>query len=366
MERLRVHYRLAVGGGDSAEDLARGIALEQTVELPDGCYPPEIEQRIVGRVESVEADAPDRARAVISYPLENFGSELLQVLNLLFGNISLQSGIRVEQVEWPAALLARMPGPGHGIAGLRKLCGDAQGRPLLCAALKPLGLSAAELASICRSFALGGVDIIKDDHSLSDQPAAPFEERVPRCQEAVEQANRESGGHTVYFPNLSGDASKLDAQLALLRSTGCRGVLLAPLLAGLSTLVRLAREEELAVLAHPALAGAFFVPDHGLAPDLLLGQLFRIGGADGVIYPNVGGRFPFTAETCESIHRTLRAPLGEILPAFPVPAGGIDFERVPHWVERYGAETIFLIGGSLYRQDDLTGATRRLAETLRG
>jgi len=363
--RLRVSYSLTLAGGEDARAKARGIALEQTVELPEGCYPPRIERRSVGEIEAIDGREAGRARAVISYDPETIGNDLLQVVNLLFGNISLKTGIRVSHVAWPESLLDRFDGPRLGIDGLRKLCGNPQGRPLLCAALKPLGLSAAELASICRRFALGGIDIIKDDHSLADQAAAPFAERVGRCQQAVQQANRESGGQTVYFPNVLGGALKVAAQLESLRAAGCRGVLIAPLLAGLDTLRWIGKNADLAILAHPAMAGAFFGADHGLAPELLLGQLFRIAGADGVIYPNVGGRFSLTAEGCDAINTRLREPLGRLSPAFPVPAGGIDLERVPHWLERYGPDTVFLIGGSLYAQPDLTGATRRLVESVR-
>ena len=42
------------------------------------------------------------------------------------------------------------------------------------------------------------------------------------------------------------------------------------------------------------------------------------------------------------------------------------FFLLPRWIERYGPDTILLIGGSLYRQDDLTDATRRLVRKLRG
>jgi len=363
-DRLRVGYRLTLDDGEGAREKARAIALEQTVELPEGCYPPRIEQQVVGEIESMETPEPGRASAVISYDPAILGDDLLSALNLLFGNVSLKSGIRVEEVEWPAEFLKRMPGPGLGIAGLRKLCGDTQGRPLLCAALKPVGLSADELATICRRFALGGVDIIKDDHSLANQSSAPFEERVRRCQDAVQQANHETGGHTAYFPDLIGGAVKLAEQFEVVRDAGCHGVLIAPLLAGLDTLRWIVREGGIAILAHPALAGAYFGEDHGLAPDLLLGQLFRMSGADGVIYPNVGGRFPLTAETCESINARLREPLGTLKPSVPVPAGGIDVARVEHWVDRYGPDTMFLIGGSLYAQSDLTRATRRLVDSL--
>jgi ribulose-bisphosphate carboxylase large chain len=95
-----------------------------------------------------------------------------------------------------------------------------------------------------------------------------------------------------------------------------------------------------------------------------LGDVFRVLGADGVIYPNVGGRFPFDDLTCQAINARLRGDLGNISPAFPAPGGGIDVKIVPHWLGLYGPDTILLIGGSLYGQDDLTRATRRLVDSV--
>jgi len=112
------------------------------------------------------------------------------------------------------------------------------------------------------------------------------------------------------------------------------------------------------------LAGAFFGENHGILPEVLLGDVFRVLGADGVIYPNVGGRFPFDDRTCQAINERLRGDLGNIRPALPAPGGGIDVKIVPHWLGQYGPDTILLIGASLYRQGDLTQATRRLVDTV--
>src|SRR2546425_7170890 len=113
-------------------------------------------------------------------------------------------------------------------------------------------------------------------------------------------------------------------------------------------------------MSHPSLAGAFFHPDHGIAPEVLLGDLFRVAGSDAVIYPNVGGRFTFSEATCAAINARLRGPLGPVSPSFPVPAGGIDAARVPHWIERDGADTIFLIRGGVYGQPPPAPAAGRV------
>jgi len=363
-ETLRVTYALAGRDAAAAAEVAEQIAREQTVELPADCLPAGLDGRWVGQPGEVEAGETG-CTVAIDYAVDTIAAEIPQLFNLLFGNISLQRGIRIMSVDWPASLLAAFRGPRHGISGLRSIC-EAPARPLLCAALKPMGLSTAELARLCFEFAAGGVDIVKDDHGLTDQAAAPFEARVAACAEAVARGNAANGGRAVYFPNLTGPLAGLEQRLRLLERLGCRGALVSPLIVGPDTVHWIAEQSNLALLAHPALSGSYFAPDHGIDPSVLLGQLFRLIGSDGVIYPNSGGRFPFSLEQCESINSALRGDLGDMTPAFPVPGGGIDVIRVPYWVGRYGPDTIFLIGGSLYGQSDLTRATAELSAALRG
>lgn len=360
--RLTVTYNVA-GVGRAAAAKAADIAFEQTLELTPDVVPPGVAKRVAGRVESVTTLGRGRSAAVISFDPATVCGDLPQLLNLLFGNISLKAGILVADVRWPDGLLRALGGPALGMAGIRDLTG-VHGRPLLCTALKPLGLSAVELAERAHLFAFAGIDVIKDDHSLVDQRTAPFEERVERCRDAVARANHATGGNALYFPNVTGGPSELSDRAAFARRTGCRGVILNALPAGLGALRPLGAMG-LAVMAHPSLAGAFFHRGHGIAPEVLLGDLFRVAGSDAVIYPNVGGRFTFSRATCVAINARLRRPLGPVAPAFPVPAGGIEASRVPQWIERYGTDTILLLGGSLYRQPDLARATARLVEAVR-
>lgn len=363
-DRLVVTYRLTCAPDEGPEEKAAGIAFEQTVELPAECLPQGIAEEVVGRVEELEPDG-EGWEALISYPAAAVGDELPQLLNLLFGNISMKAGIRVDDVVWPDAVLGSLPGPAFGLDGLRRLCGVDPRRPLLCAALKPLGLPSKLLAARARALALGGVDIIKDDHSLADQRWAPFAQRVSLCQAAVEQANRETEGSTLYFPNLTGSQTDLPGRLERIRGLGCRGVMVSPLLLGFEAVRSLADAADLVLVGHPALTGGFFAAEHGIAPEILLGELFRLIGCDGVIYPNVGGRFVFDQRTCLAINDRLRRPLGEALPAFPMPGGGIDTARIGEWVDRYGEDTIFLIGTGLYRDPDLERAASALVTALR-
>jgi len=204
-ERFRVVYRI-VGDAAEARDKAHAICLEQTVEFPGELVPPgDIRDQIVGRIESFEPIGAQRCEAVISYAIETSGFELPQLLNVVFGNTSIKPGVRVERLDLPQSLLRWFGGPRFGRAGLRAWL-DVPQRPLLCTALKPMGLPAAALAELAYQFALGGIDVIKDDHGLADQPFAPFRERVQRCADAVARANGETGYRCIYMPNITAPA----------------------------------------------------------------------------------------------------------------------------------------------------------------
>src|SRR5690606_31533630 len=153
--------------------------------------PGDIPDHIVGRVETFESLAPDAHLARISYAVETTGYELTQLLNVVIGNSSIQPGIRVERLELCDSLLATFRGPRFGRQGLRDYLG-VHDRPILCTALKPMGLCADDIAKLAYQFALGGIDIIKDDHGLADQSYCPFHERVARAVEAVARANAET------------------------------------------------------------------------------------------------------------------------------------------------------------------------------
>ena len=99
----------------------------------------------------------------------------------------------VADVVMPRRVLADYPGPKFGVEGLRRLVGVPRG-PMIMTALKPMGSSTAELARMAYEFAKGGIDIIKDDHGLADQPYSPYDERVRACAAAVARANAETTG----------------------------------------------------------------------------------------------------------------------------------------------------------------------------
>jgi ribulose-bisphosphate carboxylase large chain len=352
-DRFTIAYRIRVRDGRTIEAHTADIAVEQTVETPPDCIPPKItDAGITGRIERIEPlpGSPDAYSVRISYRCDIVGASIPQFLNVLFGNISLKANIKIAGLDLPEAFLAAWPGPAFGIDGLRTLTGVA-GRPLACAALKPMGLDTMELAGLAYDFAAGGADLIKDDHGLSDQPFHPFRERIPRCQESVARANSRSNKNALYLPMISGRFEELGAQVEFAVRHGVRGVFVAPFLVGPDAVRWLSGRYGLVVMAHPALTGAHFHdPDHGMTPAVLLGTVFRLIGSDVSVFPSWGGRFPFTRGECIELADALRQPLGPLRPAFPCPAGGMTPARVQEMAEAYGRDTVLLIGGALLRE----------------
>jgi ribulose-bisphosphate carboxylase large chain len=94
----------------------------------------------------------------------------------------------------------------------------------------------------------------------------------------------------------------------------------------------------------------------------LLGKLFRLFGADATIYPNYGGRFSFTPQTCGAIADAARGHFHGLRSCLPAPAGGMTLDRVPELLDFYGQDTMLLIGGSLLAaKGDLTQAAAAFA-----
>jgi len=346
-------YRVRASA-DTIEARAQAIALEQSIELPLAAVTDaRVLRDVVARVAGIVAVAHDAFDVTIRLAAETTGHEAGQLVNMLFGNTSMHDDVSLVDAEFPDGYAARFGGPRFGVAGLRDITG-VYGRPLTCSALKPQGLTTVQFARLADTFVRAGIDVIKDDHGLADQSSAPFAERVPAVQRAVDIANRETGSRCVYAPSLTGHYGEIRARALDARDIGVRMLMIAPMVSGVASLAALARDAGLPILAHPSMAGGARI-----ATPLLLGKLFRLFGADATIFANSGGRFGYPPQTCTDIADAARRPWHGLAPAMPVPAGGMTVERVPEMRARFGDDTMLLIGGSLLvAHDDLFARCR--------
>lgn len=358
--RLTAVYRVRERA-DAIQARAKTIALEQSIEMSDDIVTDAfVREHVIGRVDDIREVGGGDFDVQIGLSVATTGLEPGQLMNMLFGNTSIHEDVRLVGVEIPEAMVAHFGGPNHGLGGLRARV-DAKARAMTCSALKPQGLPPTGLAVLAGRFAAGGIDFIKDDHGIADQTYSPFADRLRACADAVAAENAKRGGHTRYLPSLSGNLDALRRQAEAALRAGVDTVLATPMVCGLPAFHTLVREfRDLAFMVHPALAGALRI-----APALLLGRLFRLFGADATVFPNHGGRFGYTPETCLDLARDARAPWHGLKACAPVPAGGMTTERAPEMLDFYGPDTILLIGGNLLAAGDaLTEKTAEFVATV--
>ena len=363
MDRLFISYEYQGSNPIAIADLIR---VEQTIEFPYELAASWIQERVVGRVEEITSFTTGSHKIRISYNPDVVGGEFTQLLNVLWGNASLFPGLKVVGLELPESITTVFKGPRFGVAGLRALLG-ATTRPLLSTALKPMGSDSQALAEMARTLALNGFDLIKDDHSLANQPWSRWEERVTLVSRAVNEVNEKSGGNCLYAPSLNLPFNQIHGAAHRAKELGAGALLVLPGISGFDSLRVLAEDDSLAlpIQGHPSLLGSFVTSkSEGIAHGVIFGTLMRLAGADISIFPNIGGRFSFTPEQCIEIQEGARGPLGHMKKSWIAPAGGMTIERIPEMIEMYGMDTALLIGGALSR-GDLAENAARMSELVR-
>jgi len=351
-ERFQVLYTLSGYAAQDAEDMARFICVEDTIEFPHELVAPgEFHDLMVGQVESFDEVSSGRYQVWISYAVETTGFEIPQLLNVIYGNITFIPGIRVEKLDLSPAILSAFKGPRFGREGIRDKL-QVKSRPMISTALKPMGLSPGQMAEMAYKCALGGIDIIKDDHGLSDQEYCPYRERIPRCADAVRKANQETGFRSLYFPVVNGRMEEFWEKAKFAKESGADGVMLMPAFCGFDTARSLAEDDSLglAIMYHPGFLGTYRrSQEFGIAPYVLNGQLPRLIGADITIFPHYAGRFAPPEEECRQAMEATLDPMGTYKPILPSPAGGVKPEFVKDMAAFYGSDVICLAAGNLHR-----------------
>ncbi len=362
-----VHYQLQ-GDAIQAQARANALCFEQTVELPQELVPGELMNTgIIGTLASFRECTSHLYEAVIQYSDSLLGDDISNLLQVTFGMASLSPGVRVLHLDLPDSLLKRWSGPQLGRAGLRERIG-VEARPLVCGVLKPVGFPNQELANRAYAMAKGGLDLIKDDQALMDQPISHFTERVKHCGEAVAKANQETGRSCLYVPHVTGSAKGIYKRSVHAKKAGAGGVLVCPGLTGFDAVRIIAQDPELnlPVMTHPAMLGSYFVhQDSGIAPSVLFGQLARLAGADVSIYPTYMRSYPITKEDCRKIGELTGRPWGHLNSTFPTAAGGMTKEDIEETTDLYQQDVVMIVGGSLLKGGvDLESACQNLMRGL--
>lgn len=121
----------------------------------------------------------------IAFPVKNFDPKyggIPFLLNTVAGDIlgTLDTSVRLLELDLPQEFTSFFPGPNLGIEGLRRRTG-VEKRPLLAFSAKPrLGLDNETFATLCREAFEGdrtgvGVDICEDDTRLLSRESESLE-----------------------------------------------------------------------------------------------------------------------------------------------------------------------------------------------
>jgi ribulose-bisphosphate carboxylase large chain len=366
-DRFTVTYSLFCSFPEAVTQ-ARDISVENTIEFPLDLLPEgDIRNSLTGNVLEVAEIGKDHNRVVISYPVEATANEFIYILNVTFGNVSMMRNVKVERIDLPPVLMQKLKGPRFGREGLRNLL-NAPIRPLICAALKPMGLSSNEFADIIYQFGTGGIDIVKEDHNIGNQKFSLFKERIKACADAINNARQKTGFRCLYIPNISGPANEILERAAFAKESGAGGVMLIPGLVGLDFIRVLAEDDSfgLPIMHHPAFHGTYVLnPVQGFSFGCWYGQIPRLVGSDFTVYPNFGGRFSYPREGIQQIIEQTKSPMGHIKSIFPTPGGGMTIENIPEMLDLYGNEVVFLMGGGLFRSgNNLADNCRKMRDVV--
>ncbi|WP_289355796.1 2,3-diketo-5-methylthiopentyl-1-phosphate enolase [Paenibacillus sp. S-12] len=354
-------YRLFDDRADfkkKAEGIAVGLTVGSWTELPEA-RKAEMSKHL-GKVITIEEHPSDvagerYADISIAYPDINFSPDLPALLVTAFGKLSMDGKIKLLDLDFSDSFRTAFSGPKYGIDGIRDQL-QVYNRPLLMSIFKSvIGHDLPGLKEQFYQQALGGVDLIKDDEILFENPLTPIVQRVRACMEAAAAAEQITGKKLLYAVNLTGPTFSLREQALRAIEAGANALLFNVLSYGYDVLHGLSQDPDITVpiAAHPALAGAYYpAKEHGIAAPLLLGKLMRLAGADLVLFPSPYGSVTMpkeetqgirqaltsTAESLESIHKR----------SFPVPSAGIHPGLVPLIIQDFGTEVVVNAGGGIH------------------
>lgn len=170
------------------------------------------------------------------------------------------------------------PGPGFGVAGIRRAFGCTRG-PLLCRSMRPaVGLSTATMAALNRDVLTGGFHLVKDDELQVFADGQSYRTHVQAMVAARDAARDITGERKGYLANLICEPEELGERWDIVQQHGVDAVLVAPAIQGLGTLSMLAGQRRLPILAHNTFSDLLTRhPRWGIAHGVLDGWQERFG-----------------------------------------------------------------------------------------
>jgi len=297
----------------------------------------------------------------IAYPADIFEEgNIPQYLSVVAGNLfglSRIAAVRLLDVEFTREIIP-FHGPKFGIAGVRKLTGTVD-RPHIGTIIKPkVGLSPEDTAKVAYEAAIGGVDLIKDDETLTNQKFCPIKERLPRVMEELDRVKSDTGRTVLYAVNVStaGDRILERAQEAV--EMGANMLMIDVIVCGFDAVRVVAEDPSIKVPIHvhrTMHAAITRNREHGIAMRPLA-RFVRMLGGDQLHTGTVSGKMEHDQEELLGDNLALKEHFFGLKPVFPVASGGISPGGVEKEINILGRDIILQAGGGIHGHPDGTRA----------
>lgn len=293
----------------------------------------------------------NRAKVTLSWPIENTGPSLPNLLATVAGNLfelKQFSGLKILDIELPAPFFDRYAGPAFGIEGTRRLSG-VHGRPLIGTIVKPsVGLDAAGTADLVDTLCAAGLDFIKDDELQGNGSYCPFEDRARAVMEVVNRHADRTGTKAMFAFNITGDLDEMRRQHDLVLELGGTCVMVSLNSVGVVGMVEIARHAQLPIHAHRNGWGYL-----SRAP--MLGwsyvawqKIWRLAGADHLHVNGLRNKFSEGDESVMASARACLTPMSEDKPCIvmPVFSSGQTVQQVSETYSGLGSNDLIYAAGA--------------------
>ena len=347
--------------GISPQWAAQAIAEEQTTGTwTDISTREEYVHYLDGQVEDLTPSG-NGYQVSIRYPVEIFESgNIPQYLSVVAGNLfglSRISTVRLLDVEFPKELIP-FKGPRFGIEGIRKIVGTVD-RPHVGTIIKPkVGLTPEDTAAVAYEAAIGGVDLIKDDETLTDQKFCPLAKRLPLVMEQLDRVKSQTGREVLYAVNISTAGDKILERAEQAKEMGANMLMIDVIVCGFDA-IRVVAEDpsiKLPLHIHRTMHAAITRNrEHGIAMRPFC-RLVRMLGGDQLHTGTVSGKMDHDMQELIGDNRTLTHPWHGINTVFPVASGGLHPGGVEAEIKTLGSDLILQAGGGIHGHPDGTRA----------
>jgi ribulose-bisphosphate carboxylase large chain len=334
---------------------AKEIAAEQsTGTWTDVPAEREVHEMVGARVISAKDNI-----VVIDFPEEIFEPDNVpQILSVVAGNLFGLGGLKackLMDVDFDP-LAKYYSGPEFGIEDVRKML-DAYDRPLVGTIIKPkVGLTPQRTAEVAGLAALGGLDLIKDDETLTDQQFCPLDQRLTAVMDKLNKIEDKTGKKTLYAVNVTCGADQIVERAELAVDLGANTVMVDILTAGFSAVQALTDVKiGVPIHIHRTMHGALTRGPFGISMPVIA-KLTRMCGGTNLHTGTYAGKMERNVCEIDESRDALRRPWDNFKRVWPVASGGLYPQKVRANLDCYGIDVILQAGGGIHGHPDGTTA----------